>query len=88
MMTEGGIKGWPFAIPANKLSFVTSPLNSTKETKAIAPSSASGVHCSTALSHQHSGITLEMLFVEQGTLTKPFTATGRSSTSTLKIQLY
>ena len=88
MMTERGIKGWPYAIPVNKLSFCTSPLNYIKESKAMASSSATGVHCGTTLSQMHSGITLELHSVKQGTMTRPSTATGRSSTSTLNILLY
>ena len=88
IMTKGGTKGWPYCIPANKLSLCTSHLNCFKEIKAIAPSSATGVHYGATLSHQHSGITLELHSCKQGTMTKPFIATGRSSTSTLKIQLY
>ena len=88
MMTEGGIEGWPYCIPANKISFSTSPKNSTIESKAISPSSATGVHCNTTLSHKDSGITLEFHSLKQCTMTRPFTATGRSSTSTLKILLY
>ena len=87
-MTKGWTKCWPYAIPENKLSFSTSPLNCFKESKAIAPSSATGVHCSTTLSHQHYGIALELHSWKQGTMTKPFTATGSLSTSTLNLLLY
>ena len=87
-MTKRGTKGWPFAIPANILSFSTSHSNCVKESKVIAPPSATGVHCGTTLSHNISGTTLELHSLKQGTMTKPFTATGRSSTSTLKMLLH
>ena len=88
IMTKTEAKDWLYCIPANKLSFSTSPSNSTKEWKAIAPSSATGVHCGTTLSHKDSGITLEVQSLKQGTMMRLFTATGRPSTSTLKIQGY
>ena len=87
-MTKGWTEFWPYAIPANKLSFCTSALNSTKGSKAIAPSSATGVHCSTTLSFQDSGITLEMHSQEQGTTTKQFTATRSLLTSTLNVLMH
>ena len=87
-MAKGWTKSWPYAIPANKLSFTTSPLNYLKENKTTAPSNTTGVHCGTTLSHKHSGITLELNSLKQCTMTKPFNATGRYLTSTLNIQMY
>ena len=84
-MIKDRIKYLPYAIPTNKLSFTTFPLNYVKESKTIAPSIATEVHCGTTLSHQHSGITLELHSAKQCTMTKQSTATGRYSTSTLKI---
>ena len=88
MITKGWTKCRPYTIPANKLSFVTSPSNCTKEIKAIAPSISTGVHCNTTLSHKDSGIILELHSLKQGTMTRPFTATGRSSKLTLNKQMY